>query len=1188
MPAERVVIDIEVNSDIATIEATRQALERLTNAQKRYNRERDRGGSGGDDDSGGGGGGGGGGNGRRRPRGGGGGGGGKGRYDGFGGKVFDFRGDMGKAIASYGTLLKLVNKMAMVSLPLMMGALSGIALAFQAGTYFIKMYKAAMSTLASAVGIAFVGITTLLAAQKEFAVVQNSPAYMDGANNTSDRMIAAGQAMSMFTDNTRLAVIGSKGLSASFTTLSKIKPVTGETTAAFTTLMDVVAGSGGDLEKGSQKLADFLAAVQKKGSLAGGASAAKELGPDFEKIVKEAGALGIKTSDEFLKAAAEGKLGETFATKYKGTLDALNNTVMGRFKSAVTSIKGLLTDLGGQYLDEAGTGISRLQGIISKLIVRLNYVLKEFDVSGKMGGFLDAVDKGADKLIVLMTRYLNTTPTIFQFFEKSFMTIGNAFDRMQDWMRQFQVAGELINKYFFGPLFSALGTSFTTSMTSLSETIEKNKGTIESFALQIAKTLTAIGKYGDVVRKLFIGAMPVFNLILKMVEMFFTGLAKFGKAAIAIGDKFEKVFGKVGGGAVKLAALYALFAIATRFFTILGTMFGKNMKNTGTMNVRAGVVNVGGATGTPGVTTPVTPGTGRFDGKFMKTRAAFGKMGSLGFGNLAMIGGGGALMAAGSAAGGDETAKGSAMKTAGMTMTGLGLASMMLGDSKGKAMPNIKKGSALSKMGMKSGSTVGGAVMAPLAIGALSYGAGSYIGGKFNDDSVQSRGMSAGASALAGAGIGAAIGSFVPIIGTGIGAAIGAAIGGITGYMKAGKQRKQTRKAASELVESYGDTVSEAIAGGNVDDLLKARDDAMRAKKELINNNADPAYAAKAVAKYDEEFKKLSVSIDNYTGNTALAEQAFGTSAETLNKLAEAAGVDLTKKLYNFRDVLDLVGKTAEEKARMVKVAFASIGQLAVSETMSYFDKKKQAVEQSKLLNTTQSKILSGDSSTATADEYLKNVVDYNVGQFGDVGGITNSFLGLEEQLTTGSLKGISDTEKAYMRAEAGKAGISSEGLLKNISSSDLAMLVGGNSALAGISDKNGIVDPKKFDSLLKTEMKQNPEFLANFLTAQQSSNRLLAGEATGGVLANGTAGSLSDVSSMEGMSPIALRARGFSGTGVYTPPAATSPGPAYVNTTINASVLDRGTIVQIEAAIAKALRERSERGGLPLGVKNS
>ena len=57
---------------------------------------------------------------------------------------------------------------------------------------------------------------------------------------------------------------------------------------------------------------------------------------------------------------------------------------------------------------------------------------------------------------------------------------------------------------------------------------------------------------------------------------------------------------------------------------------------------------------------------------------------------------------------------------------------------------------------------------------------------------------------------------------------------------------------------------------------------------------------------------------------------------------------------------------------------------------------------------------------------------------------------------------------------------------------------------------------------------------------------------------------------------------------GGYTPPASTVPESTTVSTVIHASILDRGTIVQIEAAIAKALRERSERGGLPLGVKNS
>ena len=1085
MPAERVVIDIEVNSDIATIEATRQALDRLTNAQRRYNRERDResrggGGGGGGSGSGGGGSGGGGGRGRR----GGGGRRGNGRYDGFGGQVFDFRGDAGKAIASYGKLLGLVNKLAMISLPLMAGTLGLISLAFKAGTYFVKMYQAAMSTLASSVGIAFVALTTLLAAQREFSAVQNSPAYYQGAVNTTDRFVAAGQALSMFTDNTQLAVVGAKGLQASFTTLSKVKPVTGETVAAYTSLMDVVAGSGGDLEKGSQKLADFLAAVQKKGSLAGGAQAAKELGPDFEKIVKEASALGIKTSEEFLKAAAEGKLGETFATKYAGTLDALNDTVMGRFKQAITAIKGQLTDLGGQYLGETGGAISRLQGIISKVISRLNYVLQDFDVGGKMGGFLDAVDKGADKLIVLMTKYLNTTPTLFQFFANSFNTIGNAFDAMQDWMRQFQAAGEMINKYFFKPLFNAMGESFTASMKDLGGIIERNGPMIESFANQIANTLIAIGKYGDVVRRLFIGAMPALQLLLKVVELFFEGLAGFGKAVLALTNGLKSIgLGKISG-VVNLVALYALFTIAKRFFIVLGTMFGKKMS--GVMNVSAGVVNVNGS--------PVGGATDLLTGGGKKGRFA-------------------------------------------------------------KVLSKIPGGGKIAKIGSKLASK---GAMAPLAIAGGSYLAGGVIAGRFNDDSLKSKGTSALASAAVGAAIGGAIGGPV-------GAGIGAAIGGLTGYFKSGKQREKTREAAEGLLDNFSASIDEAIAGGNVDDLLAARDQLIADRAKLINTNADPAYAAKAVAKYDAEFEKLNSHIDNYTHNVGISDKYFGIGAESLNKLALASGIDLKDRMMNFREVLDLVGETAEDKARLIKVAWANIGSFAVSEAMSYFDKKAQAKEQGQQLNATQARILTGDVSTATSDQYLKQMLDYNVSKFGDVGGLTNAFVTLEKQLTTGSLKDISDTQKEYLRSELVNAGVTPEALLKNIDATELAELVSGNGGLSAFTKPDGTIDSASLMSMITSKVSTDPTFLTNFIEAQQSPSALVAAYQTNALFGGS-------------MSPAAERNAGGAPS-VYTPPAANAMSPSYVNTTINASVLDRGTIQQIEAAIAKALREQKERG---------
>lgn len=1158
MPAERVVIDIEVNSDIATIVATRRALEDLTDAQRRYNRERDReprgggGGSGGDDDSRGSRGSRGGGGGGRRTR---------GRYDGFGGQVFDFRGDAGKMISMYGKLLGVVNKLAMISLPLMAGAMSAISLAFKMGTYFVKMYKAAMSSMASAVGVAYVAITTLLAAQREFAAVQNSPAYAKGALTTNDRFVAAGQAMSMFVGNSQLAVVSAKSLQSSFTTLSKVEPITGKTTAAFTSLMDVVAGSGGDLDKGSEKLAEFLAQVQKKGTLAGGAQAAKELGPDFEKIVKEASALGIKTSDEFLKAAAEGKLGETFATKYAGTLDALNNTVMGRFKTAVSSIKEQLTDLGGEYLGETGGAISRLQGIISTFITRLSYVMQSFDVSGKMGSALDMVEKGADKMIVLMNKYLGSSPSIFGFLGNSFNSIGDAFDAMQDWMRQFQKAGEAINKYFFGPLFSALGSSFTGSMQDLAGVIESNGPVIESFANQIAKTLTAIGKYGDVVRKLFIGAMPALQLLLKVVEMFFTGLAKFGKTAIAIGDQFERVFGKIGGGAIKLAALYALFTIAKRFFTVLGTMFGKNMNKFGNMNVQAGVVNVNGGPMGPMHGPPDPRGQGRMGriGNAIKTHAGgYGPM----IASAALMLAGGALSSKGNDAGGYDSAGGAALKTAGNTAMATGGGIMLLGQN---GLTALGRGSAM----------MGTGVLAAGAAGlAGAYGGGSYVASKFKDDSVKSRSMAAGGGALAGAASGAAagaiIGSVFPGVGTALGAAVGAGVGalvgGVTGYLKAGKQRRETRKAAGELVENYTSTINEAFEGGNVDELLAARDKLRKDYEAMIATNSDPAYAAQALSKYNAELDKTNSQINNYVSNTSLAEKYFNTGAEALNKLAEEAGVNVRDKMLNFREVLALVGKTAEDQARLLKAAWSGFTAGIVNPVFDFFDKQAQEREQFKAVNAAAEKLQGGDTGVESRQDFLKKALQYNIGKFGDIQGLTNTFAQLEMDLAEGGrFANLTNEEKDALRNDLRRAGGAPDTILKNVDFAGLAQLSGGIGNMGGLLDKEGFVDPKKLETLIMGQMAKNPLFLQQYTDAVSNPDKVIAGARINNLLKDtgyGGTGASKILGSADRMVPAAQNTQNY-----------------VANTTITAAMLDGKTIDQIERAIAKALKEQRERG---------
>ncbi len=778
-----------------------------------------------------------------------------------------------------------------------------------------------------------------------------------------------------------------------------------------------------------------------------------------------------------------------------------------------------------------------------------------------MGGFLDKVEKGTNALIVLMTKYLGATPNIFQFFNSTITSIRDVFDGMQDWMRQFREAGELINEYFFKPMFSALGQNFTRSMTDLAEVIESNKDSITGFAIQISKTLTAMGKYGDTVRRLFMGAMPVFQLIFKMVELFFRGLTAFGKAALTISNVFNKLgpLGKIAGALVNVAALYSLFALATRFFKVFGTMFGKNMKQTGTMNVQAGVVNVGGSPMTPGGTP--TAGGGRFagrGGRFLQgVRGMMPGMGTmLASGGLML--GGSLLSGQGDRAGGYDSVGGSALKSAGLAAQGTG---------------------GLMMMGASASS-----VAAPVAIGALAYGAGSYIGGKFNDDSVKSRGTAALGGAAAGAGIGAGIGAALTawggplaVVGAGAGAAIGAVIGGVTGYLKAGKQRKETRKAAETLVTEYSDSVKSAMEGGNVDDLLKARTNMIAARSKLINENGDPAYAAKALEKYNKEFEALNTKINNYSGAANIAQKYLGVGAEQLNAMAKDKGINIEDQMLNLRDVIKILGKDTAEQARLMKAAWANIGAGATGASRDFFTDKANAQETSKLVNSTQSRILGGDISQSTMDNYLQQLRDYNIAAYGDVAGLALTGSTLEEELTTGSFKDLSEEMKTYLRTTAGSAGLTGTSLLKNISGTDLAELFAGSKALLdqglGSNADPTKLDPTKLMGYISSQQALNPQFLANLINAQQELDPVLAEQKTRQVMSTGSS------AGMYALDPEEARVRSRYSVGADAVPAAQTSNPAYVNTVINASILDRSTIVQIEAAIAKALREQKERG---------
>ena len=1124
MARERVVINIEVNSDVATIEATRQALERLTRENNdlndsyernrrtlrevtKENKRLDR-----DSDAVG--------NTLRRmsqntARA-------TGRFSGFGKQVFSLRKDLGMLIGAFGGMIRVVNKLALLEIPILAAGMATITLLFKSGTGFVNMYRAAMSSLAYAAAGVGVAVTTAVAAMREFQSVQFAPMYVEGSASTTDRFVAASQAMKMFVDNSRLAVVGSESLGKAFGTLSKQSPVTGGTVAAFETLMNVVAGSGGDIGKGAENLAAFLAQVQKSG-VGGAGEAAKALGADFEKIIKEAQALGITTQEEFFKAAAEGTLGETFQTKYAGQLDALNNTLIGRFKTAFSEIRMLLTDIGYEFLQPVGEAVMQIRNIITRTILQLSPMIKEFGTETFLADVVNLIDRTATKFVGLMNRYLGTTPGIFEFIGNVFGKIGAAFEKVQDWARQFVDAGQVIIDNFIEPIWNGLMDKFGGGMNTLADLVEANAPLIRSLADNVVDVIAALGEYANMLKRAFIAVIPLINVFLKITEKIFSIWTK-------ISNSLLNLFGSVGGGFGKAMAavpvLYGSLVLFSRFFKVFGGMFGKDM------NIRANNVNVMGPGGSPiGGGSPVGGGGG---GRFANSR--FGRgfnrvVSRLGGGTTAALIGGSALMAGGQMAGGGSTA--------GALMTGAG--------------------SALNVAALAKFANVSTAGAGYLAAPVAAYGSGkatanfiqNVSGGRLGkDDAVGKLGLAAagaGTGAATGALIGGAVGGPV---GAAIGAVLGTVAGGVAGYLNAGKFQKEARNAAEDLIESYTTSIDDAFAAGDVEGLTKARDEFVKQNKANFDTLKDPATYAKKMEEYQKQLAAIDDKIETYSSNAALAEKHFGLSTDALNKLAEAAGIDPQTQLLNFADVLKLVAKTGTEQSRILKQAWAGLGGQALGGALDVLTRIENRQATSNQLDAAQLTAIAAPTEKNLID-LVKKQIEFSTNRYGEFGGMANAYQTILGAIEGPEFQGMSDIGKANLLNLVTES-LDPSTILASIDQTRLAEMLGGMDATKGKT-------PEQILDMVADRVKGDPTFLANLQYAQTSRNNPLANALLGGT------GTGDFMSSPYGAQPIIK---------------GSVPQSIIIETNITAAALDPATMKRITDDINRRIREAQERGG--------
>jgi hypothetical protein len=1168
--AERVVITIDVNADTAQIEAMRQALRRLAGDMSDLNDENERHRdtsrqvheentrTNRDNDSV-----------SRSIRrtanstkll--------KGRYAGLLKQTFAFRKDIGTMISAFGGLIGMVNKLSLIELPLLGAAMAANALLFRSGAGFVNLYRAAMSSLAYAFTAAIVALSTFLAAQKQFTSAMSAPAYFEGAQNTTDRFIAASQAMGMFTNRASLAVVGAKSLTAAFQTLSKEKPVTGQTTAAFEGLMNIVAGSGGDISKGGEKLAEFLAKVQKKG-LGGASEEAKALGPDFEKILKEAKELGIKTQEEFFKAAAEGNLGKTFQEKYAGQLDALNNTLIGRFKTEMVDIKAMITDLGESFLGPATDMIANVATVLKTTIIRLSPLIREFGANKFFKDAESFVQKASDLLVNLVSKYLNTLPSFTQKIKEIWQTVSDGFETVQDWARQFVPAGEALIENFFGPLFESIKDKFGGGLNTLSDLVLTNGDKIRAFAKELGKFIGAIGDYGNMLKTAFIAALPMLSVFLK-------GATKVFDIFTSIMNGVMKLFGgnQMTKAIAAILVIYASLTIFSRFFKTLGGMFGKDMK----VNARNVYVNgspMGGAPmGPAGYTgAPITAPQGAgYRGTMLQRMQSSFRSGNQRFGNfmrnspmapMGMIAAGQLFNYTGSHIGGGG---GTLVSGAGNALTA-GATANMMGIGKVKV-----PGAALQKM--VGGTQVGGAQLIAGAIGAGYAAKGTtdliqdLSGGKLGkDDALGRLGMTAagaGVGAATGAAIGATIGGPLAPVTAAAGAIIGTLIGGTIGFINSGKYQKQAREAGKQIMENYTNSMEEAFAAGDLEALATAREEMIKQHQANLQNLADQAEYAKATKELQEKLDKFDKEVVDFTSNAGLAERFLGIGTDALNKLANEAGINLRGKVLTLREMFAMTGRTASQVAAIIKQKWMEISGLGVTGAMGRLQNQRDARENVSRLNEAESAILSGDTSDEAFEKLIESALQTGEAELGVGMGTGSAYNLIQNLLENESYKAnVSEEDRKRLKEMTDKI-LGPQTILDDIFSSETAV----QDMLTMIGDDKGgmkIGGANQLKALLSSGLALDPNFIGRLIEANRygletgdfSAQRKILNEANKGVI---------------NQSPEERRA------GISTP--APNAKNIVVNTTINAKVLDADTIKQIHDAVNAALRDQNERSG--------
>lgn len=457
-------------------------------------------------------------------------------------KMMDLLNRSSKSLSNVlGKTLRLALKAVLIETLAYAAALSSVNLLLKTGSLLNRAWTATVRGVGVAAANAAAGIAalaaTFAAAMRQMSAAQASGGY--GGNFT-----AASRALRGVQGDAQLAVFGVQSLTGAFAAASRNARVTGQTVAGLRGLTDFAVASG-DMEKGLQAAAQVISLLQK-GEAAGGESmlsAAKELGPQFEKAYKDAISGGKKTNAELIQLLASGQLAQEAGIA--GTAANVQGTLIGQLKIFATEAQVLFGDLGQSFIGPLQRAFNEVRKIMFRTVFQITGNLNSFANGPFIGFVTGAADKIGNLTAKLFNEYLPMTQEVLGNFIDGWRRFTDFFSRttgrFKAWLENFSDAGATLNK-FFGEILRAVGGGISAGFENFADLILRNEENLMKFGRAVGDLIREIFTLFRAMRTAFFEALPVITTVVKalgnlvsQISSLIAGLSALGPAGAALG-----------------------------------------------------------------------------------------------------------------------------------------------------------------------------------------------------------------------------------------------------------------------------------------------------------------------------------------------------------------------------------------------------------------------------------------------------------------------------------------------------------------------------------------------------------------------------------------------------------------------------------------------------------------------------